>query len=48
MAWGYEKRLEEGRESEVAKICWEELREKGRKGKVTSSWEEERNRQTEK
>lgn len=26
----------------MARVCWEELKEKGRKGKVKSSWEEER------
>lgn len=43
-ACGYEKRLEKKRGSEVARKCWEELRERGGKGKMTLSWEEERRR----
>jgi len=41
-AWGFEKRLEEGKGSELTRLCWEEMRERCRKGKVGSDWEEER------
>lgn len=35
-AWGYAKRLKEGRESELARLCWKELKKKGKLGKVGS------------
>lgn len=35
-AWEYEKRLEKGRREELARLCWEELKEKGRRGKTES------------
>lgn len=41
-AWEYEKRLEEGRGGELAQRCWEEMKERSKKGKVGSEWEEER------
>lgn len=41
-AWGFEKRLSEGKGSEMARKCWEEMKERFRKGKVKSSWERER------
>lgn len=41
-AWGYEKRLEEGKGGELARICWEEMRKRARKGKALGGWEEER------
>jgi len=41
-AWGFEKRLEEGKGSELTRLCWEEMREKCREGKSRSDWEEER------
>lgn len=39
-AWIFKKRLEEGRGSDITKRCLEERR--GRRGRVTSKWEEER------
>lgn len=36
--------MEEGRGSELARMYWEELKEKGMVGKVESGWEEERRR----
>lgn len=41
-AWGYEKRLEEGRGSELARRCWEEMKERFKRGKVLTDWEEDR------
>ncbi|KAL6433515.1 hypothetical protein ACFW04_006545 [Cataglyphis niger] len=41
-AWGFEKRLEEGRGSGIARRCWEELKERSRKKIDLSKWEEER------
>lgn len=43
-AWGYERRLGEGRGNELARLRWEELKETGREGKVGSEWEEGRRR----
>jgi len=43
-AWGYEKRLEQGRGNELARKCWEEIKERGREGKKISDWERERER----
>lgn len=43
-AWGFEKRLEEGRGNELTRSCWRELRERAREGKVGSEWDEERRR----
>ena len=40
--WGYEERLREGKGSELARKCWEEIRMRGREGKTGSSWERER------
>lgn len=40
-AWGFEKRLKEERGSELARKCWREMKEKGRRGKMGSRWEEE-------
>lgn len=37
-----EKRLEEGRGSVIAKRCWEQLRERCKKKKDLSKWEEKR------
>lgn len=37
-AWGYAKRLKEGKGSELARLCWEELKEKGKLGKVGLGW----------
>lgn len=41
-AWRFEKRLEEGRESEIVRKCWEELRGRCKRKKEISKWEEER------
>ncbi|KMQ84472.1 hypothetical protein RF55_17685 [Lasius niger] len=41
-AWGFEKRLEEGRGSEIAKRCWDEIRVRCKRKKGVSNWEEER------
>lgn len=41
-AWAYEKRLEDGKGSELARIRWKELKEKCKAGKVESGWEGER------
>jgi len=40
-AWGYEKRLEQGKDNELARKCWEE---RGRKGRKNSDWERVRDR----
>lgn len=40
-AWGFEKSMEEGRRSELVR-CWEEMRERAKKGRVSSEWERER------
>lgn len=39
---GYEKRLKQERESELARRCWKDWKERARVGKVGSSWEEQR------
>lgn len=36
--------MEEGRGSELARMYWEELKEKGMVEKVESGWEEEKRR----
>jgi len=41
-AWGFEKRLEEGKGSKLARLCCEEMRGKAGEGKIGSNWEEER------
>ncbi|EFN75876.1 hypothetical protein EAI_03061 [Harpegnathos saltator] len=43
-AWGYEKRLEEGKGGEIARRCWMEMRNRARRGKEVGKWEEERRR----
>ncbi|KMQ92436.1 hypothetical protein RF55_7565 [Lasius niger] len=40
-AWGFEKRLKEGRGSEIAR-CWEEMKGRCKRKKGISKWEEER------
>lgn len=40
--WAYERRLEEGKGSVLARKCLEEIRERGLSGKVNTGWEEER------
>lgn len=41
-SWGYEKSLQKGRASELARRCWEEMGERCKEGKTGSSLEEER------
>lgn len=41
-ALGFEKRLEEGKGSKLARKCMREWRERWRKGKIREGWEEER------
>ncbi|XP_067217103.1 LINE-1 retrotransposable element ORF2 protein [Linepithema humile] len=41
-AWRFEKRLDEGRGSEIARECREEMKERFKEGRVRSEWEEER------
>lgn len=41
-SWKFEKKLEDGRGSEIARKCLEEAKERGRRRMVGSSWEEER------
>lgn len=41
-AWSYEKKLGEGGGGELARLCWEELRDRAQEGKVMGKWEEER------
>ena len=41
-AWGYERKLEEGKGGELARECWEEMKRRMRRGKVLEGWEEER------
>lgn len=41
-AWGYEKRLEEGRGSELARMCLAEMKERFGSRRALTGWEEER------
>lgn len=41
-AWGFERRIEQGRGRKLAKKCWEEVRERGKKGKEMGGWKGER------
>ena len=41
-AWGYEKRLEEGKGGGLAKVCLGEIKERAKKGGELSDWERER------
>jgi len=41
-AWRFEERLAEGKGSEVARRCWEEMRRRVRAGRMLSEWEKER------
>lgn len=40
----YKKRLEEEKRGQLARLCWKELKKKGRKGKIKLGWEEKRRR----
>lgn len=41
-AWGWEKRMREGKGSEIARRCMEEMRERCGKRRASSSWEKDR------
>lgn len=41
MTLGFEERLDEGRGNDLVR-CWEDMKERGRKGKSLSKWEEKR------
>ncbi|CAK9801077.1 Retrovirus-related Pol polyprotein from type-1 retrotransposable element R2 (Fragment) [Anthophora plagiata] len=41
-AWGYERKLSEGRGGYLARKCWREMRERARKNRALEGWEEER------
>lgn len=41
-AWGFKERLAEGRGSEIARKCWEEIRGRAQRGKGASDWEKDR------
>ena len=41
-AWGYDRKLEEGKGGELARDCWEEMKRRMRRGRVLQGWEEER------
>lgn len=41
-AWGYEKRLKEGKGGVLARRCWEEIKERGIREGGRSEWEKER------
>lgn len=40
-AWGFKKKI---KESEVARECWLEIKERLRKGKIGEGWEKERSK----
>lgn len=46
--WGFERRLEKRRRSELARCYWEEMRVRVKKGRAISEWERERKRYFEK
>ncbi|XP_068991496.1 trichohyalin-like [Neodiprion pinetum] len=41
-AWNFERKLERGEGSELARRCWEEIRDKAEAGRQGSRWERER------
>lgn len=41
-AWRFEERLERGEGSEIARRCWEEIKERTVGTKELSKWEQER------
>lgn len=41
-AWGWEKRMREGKGSEIARRCMEEMRERYEKRRANSGWEKDR------
>lgn len=42
LAWGFEKKLERGEGSELARMCWEEIRKRVREERDESEWEAEK------
>jgi len=41
-AWRFEKKLEEGKRSVLARRCWEKMREEGWTGRGDSKWGKEK------
>lgn len=41
-AWGYERKLGEGKGGELARLCWSEVKRRAEEGKALGEWEEER------
>lgn len=41
-AWGFEKRLGDGKGSEWTRKCWQKLKERAKNGRGESGWEKER------
>ncbi|KZC11684.1 hypothetical protein WN55_03706, partial [Dufourea novaeangliae] len=41
-AWGYERKLEEGQGGELARMCWEEIKVRARRGEALEGREKER------
>lgn len=41
-AWEFQDRLREGKGSDIARRCWEEMKERTGRGKALSGWERER------
>ncbi|KMQ81603.1 hypothetical protein RF55_25805, partial [Lasius niger] len=41
-AWNFERRLEAGKGSEIARKCWEEMKERWRREKIVGRWEQEK------
>ena len=41
-AWAYERKLEEGQGGEMARMCWEKIKGRARRGGVLGGWEQER------
>lgn len=41
-ACGFEKMLEKRKESDLARMCWEELRMREEEGRIRKRWEKER------
>jgi len=40
--WSYEEKLKEGKGGMLARKCWEEMRDRWKKGKVIGRWEQEK------
>lgn len=41
--WGFEKRLEEGKRSDLVRLCWEKIKGRFKKGKTGSKWKKKKN-----